>query len=142
MRRGLLDDDEVETRSNRCGRALLVVVGVVNAVPALGLVSAEWMRSAYGLGLSSNDLALLLRHRAVLFGMLGASLVVAAWRPCWRGPTAAANAVSLMTFPILALTAGPVNTALLRVAALDIGAVAALSTGVVLLRRNRGSALC
>lgn len=119
------------------------MVGGVNAVPALGLVSAEWMRSAYGLGPLDDDLALLLRHRAVLFGMLGASLMVAAWRrPGWRGPTAAANAVSLVSFPLLALTTGSVNAALSRVVALDTGAVAALSTGVVLLRRNRGSAPC
>lgn len=118
------------------------MVGVVNAVPTLGLVSAEWMRSAYGLDFLDDDLALLLRHRAVLFGMLGAGLVVAMWRPCWRDPAVAATAVSLPSFPIPALTAGSVNTALLRVAALDIGAVTALSAGVGLLCCNGGSTPC
>lgn len=61
---------------------MLVVGGMVNAVPALRPVSAGWMRPIYDLDVLDDDLALLLRHRAVPFGMLGAGLAVATWRSC------------------------------------------------------------
>ncbi|MFC8527273.1 hypothetical protein [Nocardia sp. NPDC057227] len=101
-----------------------------------GRRSAEWIGAAYGLQPLDDDLALLLRHRAVLFGVLGAGLMVAAVRPRWRPAAVPACAVALLSFPLLAVAGGPVNAELTRVAALDVAAVLALGAGVALAPRT------
>lgn len=109
---------------------LFVAAGVVTAAPAVGAGSAEWIGAAYGLQPLDDDLALLLRHRAVLFGVLGAGLIVAAVRPRWRPAAVPAGAVAPACFPLPAVAGGPVNAALTRVAAVDVAAVLALGAGV------------
>ncbi|MFC3965689.1 hypothetical protein [Nocardia jiangsuensis] len=115
---------------------LFVAAGVVTVAPAAGVGSAEWISGAYGLKPLDADLALLLRHRAVLFGVLGTGLIVAAVRPRWRPAAVPAGAVALLCFPLLAVAGGPVSAELTRVAAVDVAAVAALGAGVVLAPRR------
>ena len=51
--------------------AILAVVGVINLLPVMGLFSVVQMEAAYGVSINSPELALLLRHRAMLFGLIG-----------------------------------------------------------------------
>lgn len=49
----------------------LAVTGVIHLLPAIGLRSGEQLERLYGLPLADDDLVLLMRHRALLFGLLG-----------------------------------------------------------------------
>ncbi|MBF6355538.1 phosphopantetheine adenylyltransferase [Nocardia higoensis] len=117
--------------------AALIAVGVLNAVPALGVVSVQRMREAYGLHAVDENVGLLLRHRAVLFGVLGIGLIVGARRPRWREPAIAANAVSLVSFPALAAATESVAPQLTRVAAVDVAAAALLGGVWLSIRRSQ-----
>ena len=59
----------------------LVLAGVIHLLPLSGLLGAERLAALYGLDFSEPNLSILMRHRAVLFGLLGAFLVFAAFRP-------------------------------------------------------------
>ena len=57
--------------------ALFAIPGLINLYPLVGVLGAKQLESLYGVDVAAPDLALLLRHRAVLFGLLGALLLAA-----------------------------------------------------------------
>ena len=81
----------------------MALVGLINLVPAVGALSADRIATAYGVAVEGPDLALLLRHRAALFGIVGGLAMVGAIHPPWRGPGAMAAGVSMGSFLVLSL---------------------------------------
>jgi hypothetical protein len=74
-------------RSNNMGKAItfcLVVVGLINFMPVIGVISAQKLESAYSVAIAGNDLAILMRHRALMFGILGAFILYAAFNPLYQ----------------------------------------------------------
>jgi hypothetical protein len=112
--------------------AVLVGVGAVHLLPLVGVLGGERLSALYGVRADDPNLALLLRHRAVLFGLLGAFMVAAAWLPAWRSAALAAGAVSVLSFLVLSLLVGEVNAALARVVLVDVVAAAALALAALL----------
>lgn len=51
--------------------AMLVVVAVIHLLPLSGVLGSERLAALYGLSFNEPNLAILMRHRAVLFGLLG-----------------------------------------------------------------------
>jgi hypothetical protein len=78
--------------------ALFVIVAVVNLVPLAGVLGAERLLALYGLSLSGADLLLLMQHRAVLLGLVGGLLLVAAFRPRLRTAAAVMGLGSMLSF--------------------------------------------
>jgi hypothetical protein len=111
--------------------AVLVGVGAVHLLPLVGVLGGERLTLLYGVAADDPNLALLLRHRAVLFGLLGGFMVAAAWRPAWRGAALLAGAVSVLSFLALALRVGDVNAALQRVVLVDVVAAVALAVAAL-----------
>ena len=107
-----------------------LVVGVIHLLPLAGLAGAERLSQLYGVDASEPNLALLLRHRAVLFGLLGALCVAAAFRPHLRGGALLAAWASVASFLLLA-AGTQVNPAVARVVMADWIALAALVVATV-----------
>lgn len=61
--------------------AMLVVVAIIHLLPLPGVLGSERLAALYGLSFDELNLAILMRHRAVLFGLLGVFFLVAAFRP-------------------------------------------------------------
>src|SRR5690606_4009073 len=61
--------------------ALLILVGIIHLLPLSGILGAERLAALYGIAVHGPDLEILMRHRAVLFGLLGSLLVYAAFKP-------------------------------------------------------------
>ena len=59
--------------------AVLLLVALIHALPLLGVVSAARVSSLYGIAVQDSNLEILMRHRAVLFGLLAAFLAYAAF---------------------------------------------------------------
>jgi hypothetical protein len=112
--------------------AVLVAVGAVHLLPLAGVLGGERLTALYGVRADDPNLALLLRHRAVLFGLLGTFMVAAAWRPAWRSAAIVAGAVSVLSFLALSLLVGDVNAALASVVLVDAVAAAALALAALL----------
>lgn len=111
--------------------ALFVLVGLVNLLPVIGVMSGERLQAMYRVTLASPDLVLLMRHRAMLLAIVGGLLIAAAFRPELRTAAIVAGFVSMLSF--VALAAGePVGAALRRVATVDIVASILLAAAAVL----------
>ena len=77
--------------------AMLVVVAIIHLMPLSGVLGAERLSALYGLQFGEPNLALLMRHRAVLFELLGVFLLAAAFRPEWQPLAFAAGVPSCST---------------------------------------------
>ncbi|MBD2839480.1 phosphopantetheine adenylyltransferase [Pseudomonas sp. JM0905a] len=112
--------------------ALLIVAGIIHLLPVSGLLGAERLATLYGLSFSEPNLLLLMRHRAVLFGLLGALLVWAAFRPALQSAAMLGGLVSVLSFLLLAWITPGYNAALRKVVFADWVALACLALAVVL----------
>lgn len=110
--------------------AMLVVVGVIHLLPLSGVLGSERLAALYGLSFDEPNLAILMRHRAVLFGLLGLFLCFAAFRPTWQTIAFVAGFVSVVSFLGLARSIGGYNALVARVIMADIVAMVCLIIGV------------
>lgn len=115
-------------------RAVLLIVAAINFAPVIGVISAEQIKNLYGISLESDDLIILMRHRAILFGLLGTFIAVSAFRPAMQLLACSAGLVSMVTFVLLAYSADTYGDALDKAVVLDI--VASIALVVVLTLRN------
>lgn len=110
--------------------ALLCVAGVIHLLPLAGLFSADSFQRLYGIAVTNagtnTDLLILLRHRAILFGILACFLLAAVFLPQWRWAAIAAGLVSTVSFVLLAALSGGYGDAIARVVAVDWVAIASL----------------
>ncbi|WP_043308014.1 hypothetical protein [Pseudomonas sp. ML96] len=111
---------------------LLLVAGIIHLLPLAGVLGGERLNSLYGLALDEPNLQILMRHRAVLFGLLGALLVAAAFIPGLRTLALLGGLISVVSFLLLAWSAPLYNEALRRVAVADWVALACLLPAMVL----------
>jgi hypothetical protein len=95
------------------------------------VLGGEWLAALYGLSFNDPNLAILMRHRAVLFGLLGLFLLFAAFRPQFQVIAFIAGFVSVVSFLWLAWSMGGYNAQIARVITADIVALACLIIGIV-----------
>jgi hypothetical protein len=121
-------------------KSLFLIVSVVNLAPVIGAVSADHMERLYGLPFDDPNLVILMRHRAVLFGIVGALLVVSAFRPSLRPIGSAAGLVSMLSFAFFACLVGNYNAELQRVVIIDLVASVLLVCAMLAIwwERRRG----
>jgi len=50
--------------------AMFIIVGIIHVLPVSGVLSSSRLTALYGRSFSDPNLAILMRHRAVLFGLL------------------------------------------------------------------------
>ena len=119
---------------------LLILVGIIHLLPVTGVLGADRLSALYGLSLQEPNLVILMRHRAVLFGLLGLFLVYAAFRPVLQPMALLAGFVSVLSFIAIAWSVGGYNEAVRRVVIADVAAVIALAVAGVLylLTRAKG----
>ena len=112
--------------------ACLVIVGVINTLPVIGMLGADRINAAYGLTLNSPDLEILLRHRALLFGIIGGFVLASIAIPPLRLAALILAGISMVGFLIISWQVGGANAELQRIAQIDIIAIAALVGAVAL----------
>lgn len=111
--------------------AMLVIVGVIHLLPLSGILGSERLSALYGVSLQDTNLVILMRHRAVLFGLLGAFIIFAAWQPAFQTIAFIAGFVSVVSFLLLAWLGGGYNAEVGRVVIADIVALVCLVVGVI-----------
>ena len=111
---------------------LLIVVGVIHLLPLSGVLGAAHLSALYGLSFQEPNLEILMRHRAVLFGLLGAFLIGAAFKPTLQPLAFIAGFVSVLSFIGLAWVVGGYNEAVRSVVIADIAAIGCLILAILL----------
>jgi len=109
--------------------AMLIVVGVIHLLPLSGILGSERLASLYGLSFNEPNIEILMRHRAVLFGLLGAFMVFAAFKPAFQTAAFIGGFISVVSFLYLAWSVGGYNAQLGRVFIADVVALGCLVTG-------------
>lgn len=111
--------------------AVLIVVAMIHALPVMGVLGAPRLAQLYGIDASDPSLELLLRHRAVLFGLLAGFLAYAAFRPEWRLAGLIAGMASVASFLILAQSAAGLTEGVATVVRADWIALVLLGVGAL-----------
>ncbi len=121
--------------------ATLLIVGAIHLLPLVGMVSASRVSSLYGVAVAEPNLEVLMRHRAVLFGLLGGFLMFAAFQPRYQAAGFVAGMVSVLSFLWLAFAVGGLNAQLTRVVVADLLAAVLLlaGAGALVWTRSRGA---
>jgi hypothetical protein len=116
--------------------ASLVVAGIIHLLPLSGAMGADRLAVLYGLDFSEPNLSILMRHRAVLFGLFGAFLAFAAFKPSLQAIAFVAAFASVLSFLLLAWSSGGYNALVGRVVTADLVALVALVIGALALRAS------
>jgi len=112
--------------------ALMLVVAVIHLLPIAGFFGADRLSSLYGIEVDDPNLEILMRHRAVLFGILGMFFAYAAFLPELQPIAFIAAAASLATFFYLAVAVEDYGPPIRKVVVADVVAVVCLAAAVLL----------
>ena len=118
--------------SERIITGLLLVVAVIHLLPISGFFGSERLSALYGVDITNSNLQILMRHRAVLFGILGAFFAYAAFNPNLQVIAFIAALVSLTSFFFLSFSVGEFNEAIRKVVIADVVASICLGLAVIL----------
>ena len=104
----------------------LIVAAIIHLMHLSGVIGEEQLNRLYGVSFDEPNLAILMRHRAVLFGLLGVLLVIAAFNPAYQPIALVAGLVSVVSFLWFAASASGYNGTVRRVVVADVVALVAL----------------
>lgn len=117
--------------------ALLIFVGIIHLLPLSGVLGAERLVTLYGVAIEDPSLEILMRHRAVLFGLLGSFIVYAAFKPPLQALAIAGGLASVVSFIAIAWAVGDYNDAAHKVVIADIiAAIALVIAGMLRISRD------
>ena len=106
--------------------SMLLITGLIHLPTLAGVLGAGPLARLYGLDIAEPNLAILMRHRAVILGMLGLFFIAAAFRPAWQPLAVVLGLTSVASFLVLAGTVGGYNSLIARVVYADWAALACL----------------
>lgn len=117
----------------------LIVAGLIHIVPITGILGADRLSALYDVRIEDSSLVMLMQHRAVLFGLLGALLIAAAFLPSLRPAAVIGGVLSIVSFLVLAAMMNDRSAAITRIVYADWIALAALLPVIVVLVQQRGA---
>jgi len=117
----------------------LLIAGVINLYPVVGVISVDQLEKLYGVPIDNGDLIILMKHRAILFGLLGTFIIYSAFRSSVQTLACVAGLVSMISFVALAYASGQFGEILNRVIVADIvGSLALIAVLVIRKNQNGG----
>ncbi len=111
---------------------LLIVVGIIHILPITGFLGLNQLNQLYDIDLADSNLEILMRHRAILFGLLGAFICYAGFVPALQPLAFIAGFISIGSFIFLAVSVGDYNGAIQRVVYADYVAAVCLIIAIIL----------
>lgn len=104
----------------------LLIVSIIHLLPITGMISASKLTLLYGVNIADPNLEILMRHRAVLFGILGVFFAFAGLQPSLQPIAFAIGFASVMSFFYLSISVGGFNQAIRKIHIADVAALIAL----------------
>ena len=111
---------------------MLVIAAVIHLLPLSGAISNDRLSVLYGLSFAEPNIEILMRHRAVLFGLLGIFLLYSAFNSSKHLVGLAVGIISVVSFLYFAWSVGNYNAEIARVFYADLVALLCLLVGLVL----------
>ncbi len=117
----------------------MLVVAVIHLLPITGFFGVDRLASLYGIEITDGNLEILMRHRAILFGILGAFFGYAAFNPALQPLAFIAAFASLASFFFLSLSVGDFSDSIRKVVVADaVASVCLLGSIVLYFAKNNG----
>ncbi|MFN7259443.1 MAG: hypothetical protein ACK5TU_06060 [Cyclobacteriaceae bacterium] len=114
-------------------RITLFIAGLINLLPALLAFLPDKISNSYGIDIPNSNYELLLRHRAILFGIIGGLMIFSAIVKKHYEISTIAGLISMLSFILLYfLIDKGINSELKKVMMIDIVATAILCIGLIL----------
>jgi hypothetical protein len=110
--------------------AMLIVVSIIHWLPLVGVFGGGRLAALYGVSIADPTVHMLMRHRAVLFGIVGGLLLLAAFRSHLQPTAFAVGFVSVISFLWLSRDRAHYTAQIERVFRADIVALVALLVGL------------
>ena len=120
--------------------AALVLAGLIHLPPLVGVLGADHLSGLYGVAVEGPDMQILMRHRAVLLGIIGGFLIVAGFVRTLQLGALVVGFISVVSFLWLAWSTGGYNESLDRVVMADIVALVLLLLGAAAYFHSRRQA--
>lgn len=111
--------------------ACLIIVAVIHLLPLPGLLGPKRLEALYGVTILDPNLEILMRHRAVLFGLLGVFILLSAFCPRLQIAAFVLGFISVLSFLWLVRSVGGYNASIRRVFVADLVALLALVIGAI-----------
>lgn len=99
---------------------LIVVAGLINFYPVVGILSSEILFNLYKIDSISNDVLILLKHRAILFGFLGGFIIYSAFKPELQIWGIILGLASMLPFIVIALFIGNYGVGIQKIVVADV----------------------
>jgi hypothetical protein len=109
----------------------LLVAGIIHLLPVPGVMGVSALARLYGIEVNDPNTAILLQHRALLFGVLGVLMLSAIALPWLRVTALTVALFSAASFIVVAMAVGGYNPSIGRVVVADIVASVLLAAGLV-----------
>ena len=106
---------------------LVLIAAAINLMPVTGAFAPERMSALYGVNLDDPNLEILMRHRALLFGIVGGLLVAAVFQPGLRTLAYVVGFASMVSFVAVAWGVGGYSASIGHVMLMDAIGIAALA---------------
>ena len=111
---------------------LMLVVAAIHLIPISGFFGTQMLASLYAVDITNDNLEILMRHRAMLLGILGGIFVYAAFNRVIQPIAFVVAFVSIASFFALCFSVGDFNHAIRKVVIADIIATIALLGAIIL----------
>jgi heme A synthase len=114
-------------------RIALFISGIINILPSLLAFLPDKISKSYGIEIPNANYELLLRHRAILFGIIGGLMIYSALVKKYYELSTIAGLVSMTSFILLYFIIGKdINQELNKVMMIDVVATVILCIGFLL----------
>ena len=113
-------------------RISLFIAGVINMLPSILVFLPEKLSKSYGIEIPNTDFELLLRHRAVLFGIVGGLMIYSSISKNYYSISLISGLISMVSFILLYFLIGGINEELGKVMKIDLVAITILLVGFLL----------
>lgn len=116
---------------NFISSTMLCVAGAIHLIPVSGLLGQSQLTSLYGIQFQEPNILILMRHRAVLFGLVGGFMIKAAFQKSIQNIAICSGLMAAGSYLYIAMDVKGYNSKLHRVFVADVAAVGCLLIAAV-----------
>ena len=112
--------------------SILFILAVIHLLPVVGVLGSDSLTRLYGISIQDSNTEILLRHRAVLFAIIGIFLFLSIFRNDYQPLAIAIGLISVVSFLMLTWSVDGLNSEISRVAKVDwVALVLLIVAGVI-----------